>query len=119
IGGDSGISLEGIGDSGISLEDSDEFGGTVPMMDAVPSVESVDETKFEIPAVQDDSAFDLKMRDRGADDTGVLDLADSGQQALDDAIFDVDDDEVGSSEELEVSGDILGEDDELEDLDIF
>ena len=74
VGGDSGISLEGIGDSGISLEDSDEFGGTVPMMDAMPAVESVDETKFEIPAMQDDSAFDLKMKDKRRDDTGVLDL---------------------------------------------
>lgn len=118
VGGDSGISLEGIGDSGISLEDSDEFGGTVPMMDAVPAVESVEETKFEIPVMPDDSAFDLKLKDRGADDTGVLDLGDSGQQSLDDAVFDVDD-ESGDEEELEVSADILGEDDELEDLDIF
>lgn len=118
VGGDSGISLEGIGDSGISLEDSDEFGGTVPMMDAVPVAESVEETKFEIPAMPDDSAFDLKLKDRGADDTGVLDLGDSGQQSLDDAVFDVDD-ETGYEEELEVSADILGEDDELEDLDIF
>jgi excisionase family DNA binding protein len=117
VGSDSGISLEGIGDSGISLEDSDEFGGTVPMMDAVPQAESVEETKFEIPAMQDDSAFDLKMKS-GADDTGVLDLGDSGQQSLDDAVFDVDED-TGEEDELEVSADILGEDDELEDLDIF
>lgn len=120
VGGDSGISLEGIGDSGISLEDSNEFGGTVPMMDALPAVESVDETKFEIPAVQDDSAFDLKMKSKGADDTGVLDLADSGQ--LDDAVFESDEFDGDSStgeDDLEVSADILGEDDELEDLDIF
>jgi hypothetical protein len=118
VGGDSGISLEGIGDSGISLEDSAEFGGTVPMMDAVPAVESVDETKFEIPAMQDDSAFDLKMKDR-ADDTGVINLAGSGKQSLDDAVFDIDDEAATADDELEVSADILGEDDELEDLDIF
>lgn len=119
LSADSGISLEGIGDSGISLEDSNEFGGTVPMMDAVPQVEGVEETKFEIPAVQDESAFDLKMEDQGQDDTGVIDLGDSSEQALDDAVFDVDDDEDLEDDELEVSADILGEDDELEDLDIF
>lgn len=120
VGSDSGISLEGIGDSGISLEDSAEFGGTVPMMDAMPAAESVEETKFEIPAMQDDSAFDLKLKDRGADDTGVIDLAASGSQSLSDAVFDVDEEEsTTGEEELEVSADILGEDDELEDLDIF
>lgn len=120
VGSDSGISLEGIGDSGISLEDSAEFGGTVPMMDAMPATEGVDETKFEIPAMQDDSAFDLKMKGKGNEDTGVIDLQESGEQGLDDAVFDVDSDDTGASEEeLEVSADILGEDDELEDLDIF
>ena len=82
-------------------------------------MEGVEETKFEIPAVQDESAFDLKMEDGGHDDTGVIDLGDSSEQALDDAVFDVDDDDDEVEDELEVSADILGEDDELEDLDIF
>ncbi len=116
-GADSGISLESIGDSGISLEDSDEFQGTVPMMNAMPEVESVEETKFEIP-VSDDSSFDLGMDDSDAE-TGVLNLEDSGEAALDDAVFDLDEDTGEEVDELEVAPEILGEDDELEDLDIF
>lgn len=118
VGSESGISLEAIGDSGISLEDSDEFGGTVPMMDALPAAESVEETKFEIPAVHDDSTFDLRMEGRGGD-TGVLDVQESQQAGLDDAVFDLDEEGTEASDELEVSADILGEDEELEDLDIF
>ena len=117
-GADSGISLESIGDSGISLEDSDaDFQGTVPMMNALPEVDSVEETKFEIP-VSDDSSFDLGLQDSDAD-TGVLNLADSGEAGLDDAVFDLDDDSAEEVDELEVAPEILGEDDELEDLDIF
>lgn len=117
---DSGISLESIADSGISLEDSDEFTGTVPMMDAVPDVEGVDETKFEIPSMSDDdSAFELQMKDSG-EETGVLELEDSGETMLDDAVFDLDDDEVDAfDDELEVAPDILGEDDELDELEVF
>jgi hypothetical protein len=117
-GADSGISLEAIGDSGISLEDSDEFSGTVPMMNAMPEVDSVEETKFEIPAVSDDSSFDLGMSDSG-DETGVLNLEDSGEAALDDAVFDLDEETGDEVDELEVAPEILGEDDELEELDIF
>ena len=116
---DSGISLDTVGDSGISLEDSGEVAGTVPMMDAVPDVEGVEETKFEIPAMEGDSSFELEMEDDSGDDTGVLDLEDSGE-VLDDAIFDLDEDDSGyDDDELEVAPEILGEDDELEDLDIF
>lgn len=118
-GSDSGISLDSVGDSGISLEDSGEVSGTVPMMDVMPDVEGVEETKFEIPSMEGDSAFELQMEDDSGDDTGVLDLEDSGE-VLDDAIFDLDEDESGFDEdELEVAPEILGEDDELEDLDIF
>lgn len=115
-GADSGISLESIGDSGISLEDSDEFQGTVPMMNAMPDVDSVEETKFEIP-VSEDSSFDLGLQDSDAD-TGVLNLSDS-EAGLDDAVFDLDEETGDEVDELEVAPEILGEDDELEDLDIF
>ncbi len=118
-GADSGISLESIGDSGISLEDSGEISGTVPMMDVMGVDDGVEETKFEIPSMADDSAFDLEMEDSG-DETGVLDLADSGDATLDDAVFDIDDDEsFDEVDELEVADEILGEDDELDDLDVF
>jgi hypothetical protein len=119
---DSGISLESIGDSGISLEDSDEFSGTVPMMDAVPEAEGVDETKFEIPSMEDDdSAFELHTAEDSGDETGVLNLEDSSETMLDDAVFDLDEDEVDAfdEDELEVAPDILGEDDELDELEVF
>ncbi len=93
-GSDSGISLDSVGDSGISLEDSGEVSGTVPMMDVMPDVEGVEETKFEIPSMEGDSAFELQMEDDSGDDTGVLDLEDSGE-VLDDAIFDLEEDETG------------------------
>lgn len=102
--GDSGISLESVGDSGISLEE-DSFAGTVPMMDVMAG-DSVPATQFEIPALQEDSAYELNLDDSA--DTGVLPVqsaADSGE--LDDAQFDVDDsavDEVDSVEEFEMEG---------------
>ncbi len=120
-GTESGISLEGIADSGISLEDSDEIKSTMPMMDAVPDVEGVEETKFEIPSMSDDSAFDLQMpAGDSSEDTGVLQLEDSGETTLDDAVFDLDEETPsGEQDELEVAPEILGEDDELEELDVF
>jgi excisionase family DNA binding protein len=120
LASESGISLEGIADSGISLEDSDEFKGTMPMMDAVPDADGGEETKFEIPSMGDDSAFDLQMPGSKADDTGVLKLEDSGETTLDDAVFDLDEETPsGELDELEVASEILGEDDELEELDVF
>ena len=114
---DSGISLEAVADSGISLEDSSEFTGTVPMMNAVKDVDTGPETKFEIPSLKsDDSAFEMKGR--GADETGVMDLADSDEGSLDDAVFDLDE-AGGDAADLEVADDITGEDDEVEELDVF
>ena len=120
-GTESGISLEGIADSGISLEDSDEIKSTMPMIDAVPEVEGVEETKFEIPSMSDDSAFDLQMPGKDdSNETGVLQLEDSGETTLDDAVFDLDEETPsGEQDELEVAPEILGEDDELEELDVF
>jgi len=121
--GDSGISLEAVADSGISLEDSSEFGGTIPMM-AVPSDDDVPETKFEIPAMKDDSAFELRLKGDDNASTQVLDLNDSGEATIDDAVFDVDDDDADldmqSEDDLEVSDDAFADDDEdLEDMEVF
>lgn len=121
--GDSGISLEAVADSGISLEDSAEFGGTIPMM-AVPNGDNVPETKFEIPAMQDDSAFELRLKGNDNASTQVLDLNDSGEATIDDAVFDVDDDDADldmqSEDDLEVSDDAFADDDEdLEDMEVF
>lgn len=118
--GDSGISLEAVADSGISLEDSAEFGGTIPMM-GVPSSDNVPETKFEIPAMKDDSAFELRLKGDDNASTQVLDLNDSGEATIDDAVFDVDDDDdMQSEDDLEVSDDAFADDDEdLEDMEVF
>lgn len=121
---DSGISLESVGDSGISLEDSGGVGGgTIPMMDAVSDEDSLPETQFEIPSLagDDDSAYEMSAGDA---DTGQMDLADSSEQTLDDAVFDLDEDDSAEvaefdDDELEVSDEILGEDDELDELDVF
>lgn len=125
--GDSGISLESVGDSGISLEDSADFGGTIPMMDIAQDLDNVPETKFEIPSMRDDSAFELKIDDDGGDSnesTQVLNLQDSGEATLDDAVFDVDDDfdsnMSGDDDDLEVSDDAFADDDEdIEDMEVF
>lgn len=123
--GDSGISLESVGDSGISLEDSADFGGTIPMMDVAKDLDNVPETKFEIPAIKsDDSAFELRMDDEGQsnESTQVLNLQDSGEATLDDAVFDVDDDDAsasGDDDDLEVADDAFSDDDDAEDMDVF
>lgn len=120
-GTDSGISLEDVNDSGISLDDSIEVGaGTIAMMD-VAAEEGVAETQFEIPVGKDDSAFELGIDDN--ERTGVLNLDDSGESTLDDAVFELDEEESDdlfeSAEELEVADEVLGEDDELDELDVF
>lgn len=124
---DSGISLESVADSGISLEESSEFGGTIPMMKVAGKDD--DETAYEIPALKDDSSeYELATAAKGSDaETAVFDLADV-EEALDDSAFAVDDDTAPSDEfagtgvsedELEVGEDVLGEDDELDELDVF
>ena len=124
--GDSGISLESVGDSGISLEDSGDFGGTIPMMDVAKDLDNVPETKFEIPAMRDDSAFELKIDEdesNSNESTQVLNLQDSGEATLDDAVFDVDDGDSnmsGDDDDLEVSDDAFADDDEdVEDMEVF
>ncbi len=123
--GDSGISLEPVGDSGISLEDSGDFSGTIPMMDVAKDLDSVPETKFEIPAIRDDSAFELRIDDEGnsGESTQVLNLQDSGEATLDDAVFDVDDGDAdsnmsGDDDDLEVSDDAFADDD-ADDMEVF
>ncbi len=124
--GDSGISLESVGDSGISLEDSGDFGGTIPMMDVAKDLDNVPETKFEIPAMRDDSAFELRIDDdesNSNESTQILNLQDSGEATLDDAVFDVDDGDSnmsGDDDDLEVSDDAFADDDEdVEDMEVF
>src|SRR5262249_49724842 len=63
---DSGISLEAVADSGISLEDSKhDYTGTVPMMNVMGDDDDAPTTKFEMPAMDEDSAFEMKTAKKG------------------------------------------------------
>ncbi|HVJ85238.1 MAG TPA: hypothetical protein VM452_06315, partial [Caulifigura sp.] len=121
---DSGISLEAVADSGISLEDSRDYTGTVPMMNVMGDDEDSPTTKFEMPAMDDDSAFEMKTAKKGkkksdTDETGVLDISDD-EGSLDDAVFDVDDEAADeSAAELDLSDDLVEDDEEVEELDVF
>ncbi len=123
---DSGISLEAVADSGISLEDSRDFTGTVPMMNVMgEDDDAAPTTKFEMPAMDEDSAFEMATSrgKKGAkaqtDETGVLDISDD-DGSLDDAVFDVDDDAADdSSADLDMSDDLVEDDEDVEELDVF
>jgi hypothetical protein len=119
--GDSGISLE-TGESGISLE-PDDHEGTIPMIDALGDEEGVDETQYEIPSLEDEDDSGYELHAEGSDDeTGVLDVVGEDDTSLDDAVFDVDEEEgfdsgdEFESEELDLEEDAF---DDEEDLDVF
>lgn len=112
VSDESGISLDVADDSGISLEE-DDHSGTIPMMDAL-SDDSIPETQFEIPPLDDDA--DSSVFDLDADETGVISASDS--------VFDLDDEssaELGTSsdsftdDELDIEEDVFDD----EDLDVF
>ncbi|TWT52063.1 hypothetical protein KOR42_31600 [Thalassoglobus neptunius] len=122
VSDESGISLDAADDSGISLEE-DDHSGTIPMMDAL-SDDSVAETQFEIPPLEDESpssVFDLDTVD--ADDNALS----SAELGTSDSVFDLDDEgsasEFASSDvfdaeedDLEIEEDVFGDED---DLDVF
>ncbi len=116
MGADSGITLETASDSGISLDKN--FGGTMPMMDVAKYKDDSAETSFEIPSLQDDSAYEMKAVD--VDKTAELRMS---ADTDDDAIFNIDDDaatDTAGEDDLEVVDDAFGEDDDLgEDLDVI
>ncbi|MCA9080409.1 MAG: hypothetical protein KDA58_07610 [Planctomycetaceae bacterium] len=115
---DSGISLEAFEDSGISLEGDDDFGGTIPMMDAIDDGDDSPSTQFEIPAIEDDSAYELNLGgdDDDLEDTRTLELGElSDEGSFDDAVFEMDDEE---EEEAYVS-DAFDDDDLDLDADAF
>lgn len=118
LGDDSGISLE-MDESGISLE-SDDMNNIIPMMDALDN-DSVPETEFEIPSLEDDD--DVFSMD--ADETGVLDMSDLDDSEADDGVFDLDEDDdedefaatgAFDDDDLDIEDDVFDDD---EDLDVF
>lgn len=142
----SSIALDG---DSIRLEsDSDNLDATMPELAAFDDEEDDDQTGFDIPLVDDEDAQDTFQLDAVGDDSNVIEFEDEqadehaatvvrkGSEIDDDAeeTFDLSRDEFESEEfddefdefddefdddELEVSADIDGEDDELDDLDVF
>lgn len=126
---DSGIALDRAQDSGISLESSD-INRTQPML---ALNDDLDGTNVEVPMLSDEgSNYELKMPsgDSGDDvaDTSVIlfddDDADSSEGAtrlgksLDDEEPESFDMEEGA-DDLDVAEDVVGEDDELDEMDVF
>ena len=143
---DSGIALESIPESGIALDDDDR---TIPLIAKTGKGAARDDTDMEMPALDDDSEFELSMEGGGSSDsTNVImfddddDVDDRGATVVkrsgevseefdltaggDD--FDLDEgdefDEFGEAAEFGDDGfeddlDVVGEDDELDDLDVF
>ena len=114
---DSGISLEAFDDSGIALSGDDDFGGTIPMMDALGDSDDSPSTQFEIPAMDDDSAYELNVGDDDLEDTRTLELGEvSGEGSLDDAVFEMDDEDEDYDSDSGYVSDAFARDDEV-DLD--
>ncbi|HUG89241.1 MAG TPA: hypothetical protein VML55_00300, partial [Planctomycetaceae bacterium] len=137
LAGDSGIALGEPIDSGLSLdEDSgDELNATVPMLKTGGLDEELDGTDLEVPSL-DDSEFELEGEgSSGETDTSVIlfddesDLDDraatvvkpKGRAAAADDFegetLDFDAADEAFDDELEVSADVVGEDDELDVFD--
>ena len=133
LAGDSGIALGEPGDSGLALDDSsdDELNATVPMLKTA-GLGEVEGTDLEVPSL-DDSEFELESEGSGETDASVILFDDEADfddpsatvarkkgavaddfegETLD---FDVADEDY--DEELEVSEEIAGEDDELDVFD--
>lgn len=142
---DSGIALESLGDSGIALEDDDNR--TSPMVEHSASGDD-DDTAMEMPALDDDSEFELStdasdsgdsgnvimfdddadVDDHGAtvvkksnDASAEFDLTgDADEFDLDDSFDDGDEFDEFGDDGFEDDLDVAGEeDDDLDDLDVF
>ncbi len=154
---DSGIALESLADSGIALDADDASDRTVPMMKQKKGdFQDGDDTAMDVPAMEDDSEFELSMNpgsdhdgtnvimfdDEDADDHGATVVKKSGDVSAEfDLTGDADefdleesfdefdsedefggdefDDAGGFEDDLDVVEDVVGEDDELDDLDVF
>ena len=145
---DSGIALESLADSGIALAGNDR---TVPLMPKAGGARGDDDdTAMEMPALEDDSEFELSMDGVDSGDTANIimfededefddraativkkkgesseefDLTGDGDFDLEESFDEFDEDadfgDGGFDDELDVVEDVVGEDDELDDLDVF
>jgi len=119
---DSGIALEALSDSGISIADEDS---------GLSLDESADQTQFEVPLLSedDDSEFEFvadDMDESGGSDTGVITFSDEFEdeaaegQSLEELGIDdfssMEGDDV-FDDELEVSDDLIGGDEEMDVFD--
>lgn len=120
-------------DSGISLSDEDHPQAT-QAMDALGSDEDLDDTRFELETAgsSEYEISGLGEEEDDSDDTSVLllddeDESDAGSRTvvgagdIEEETFDLGEDAVDEfgEDDLEVAPDVLGEDDELDELDVF
>ncbi|MCC7422410.1 MAG: helix-turn-helix domain-containing protein [Planctomycetaceae bacterium] len=129
LASDSGISLERAQDSGISLESSD-VNRTQPML---AMDDDLDGTNVEVPMLSDEgSNYELKMPSGDSEDdvadTSVILFDDDEAESSEGATrlgksFDEEEPESFDMEEagddLDVAEDVVGEDDELDEMDVF
>ncbi|MBI3863376.1 MAG: excisionase family DNA-binding protein [Planctomycetia bacterium] len=115
-----------------ATQGDDDLSGTVPLMDvpAAPAEDLLD-TQMEVPSLSDSSESEDLFASSGGDSTNVITLDDEEEQAGYDVTADIpvegsaaveDEEEVVSAEEdeepVEISDDLVGEDDELTE-DVF
>jgi len=117
---DSGIEVQSPADSGIALDlvkpKSGETGQTIPEFDVRAAADDLDDTQMEVPALDEPEGTDTSVvlfDDEDADDYAATAAKRGGEGS---AEFDLDDD---FEDGLEVSADVIGEDDELAQLDVF
>ncbi len=108
-------------------QDDDDLNATSPML--LGQDDELSGTDLEVPMLDDD-AMDIPSGRGGKGATSVVMFDDDdfddatttkSKKKSDDSAFDLDDEESGElgDDDLEVSDEVLGEDDELEDLDAF
>lgn len=139
---DSGIAL----DNDLTGADDDELYQTVPMLDIDGGDDDANDTNLEVPTLDGDSEYELSMETDDSDaDTSVIlfddddeaddhsatvvqggrsasldeDFDGSGEFDLEDSEQDIDAVAAYDDDDLDVADDILGEDDAIDDLDVF
>lgn len=128
---DSGISLAEPTDSGIALEAlmGDDDNKTVPMSGSAVLGGDLDATQLDVSAANDDSGYELADAKGSASDTGVIVFDDDSefddhaatrvQKSAGDDFDAVEGEEFDFEDDMEVAEDVFGEDDELDDMDVF
>lgn len=122
LGGDSSFKLSGgsnaptLPDLAMSDASDDEFGATSAMFSLKEDASGG--TDVEVPLLDDDDTYKIPSLGGGGrtGDTSVIMFDDEEMSGEAGSAVELDDDDI---DEIEVAEDVLGEDDELEDLEVF